>query len=222
MEWLELLGIDTSKDVQQALTHSYYIYRISALCSRILPFCRSSQTESDQQEFYSLLAEADAVQQDVLISTTINPTQLPSHFTPKIVNLFRAALVKLQQFIIMLIDRAPLGLAVELHSRRELCIEITYRFSRQILDSVPVLLGEPRISRNKTPPRWADGLRLLWPLIVVSWVIHGLPEHRREAQLVLQRIGRELQIAVALHCEPPAGRFIDSDVLSDTTVRKAD
>jgi hypothetical protein len=186
-----------------------------------LPFCRSSQTESDQQEFDSLLAEADAVQQDVLIWTTITPIQLPTHFTPKIVNLFRAALVKLQQFIIMLIDRAPHGRAVELHSRRELCIKTTHQFSRQILDSVPVLLGEPRKSQNKNPPRWADGLRLLWPLIVVSWVIHGLPEHRREAQLVLQRIGRELQIAVALHCEPPAGRFIDSDLLLDNTVLTA-
>jgi hypothetical protein len=199
-----------SEDVQQALTYSYYIYGISALCSRILLFCRGSQTESDKREFDCLLADADAIQQGVLLWTTITPIQLPSHFTPKIVNLFCAAFVKLQQFIIMLIDRAPRGLAVELHSWRELCIETTHRFSRQILDSVPVLLGDPKISQNKNPPRWADGLRLLWPLIVVSWVIYGLPEHRREAQLVLQRIGRESQIAIALHCEPPAGRFVNS------------
>jgi hypothetical protein len=129
-----------------------------------------------------------------------------------------AAQVKLQHFLIILLDHVishPQITSTDLHLRRQSCIAEIHVLSGKILGSVPLSLPSATTPQDAKPGCWVEGIRLLWPLIAVSWVTNGLPQHREEAELALERIGRQMGIRLALDCKPPVGRFekwmMDSD-----------
>jgi hypothetical protein len=121
-----------------------------------------------------------------------------------------AAQVKLQHFLIILLDHVishPQITSTDLHIRRQSCIAEIHVLSSKILGSVPLSLPNATTPQDAKPGCWVEGIRLLWPLIAVSWVTNGLPQHREEAELALERIGRQMGIRLALDCKPPVGRL---------------
>src|ERR1700712_1003230 len=107
--WFELLRPELSESDQLAFTYSNYNYRISILCSRMRSFVMVAgiSTESGPLRFASLLAEADELLYDVHISSTQRPRQPTPRCSMHITNIFRAALLKLQHFLILLLDHEP-------------------------------------------------------------------------------------------------------------------
>jgi hypothetical protein len=183
LEWLEFLTVHTSEHDRLAFIYSKFNFRIAALCSRIKHNLSSPVTDSQLAHFKNILADTDDLQRDTRDWTTLKPHHLDSNFSPYIINVFRSSLIKLQQLLLLLIDRYKNTdhLLLNLDSRRQHCLDTVYECSQQVLDSVPIILGYETSHEIKEPPRWVDGLRLLWPLIVVSWVLQGSLQHRQEA-----------------------------------------
>ena len=160
----------------------------------------------------SILTATDALENDTHIWITLTQLQPTDVCSLHVINTFRAALLKLQHFLILLLDHIkchPQVDPMDIHIRRQKYIATTHLLSREILDSLPHGLGDDAMPQETRLGCWADGIRFLWPLIVVSWMTHGLRHHREEAKLALRRIGLQMGIKLALNCDPPAGRFVN-------------
>ena len=184
---------------------------------------KHSHTNHGGQAFQatSLLIEADALQTDILTRNTGFAFQPADLASLHIHNTLRAAFLKLQYVIVLLVahmnshsNNSPISSNLKL--RRQQCTEITQLLSSEILNSVPLALGDSTVPPNCKPGYWAEALRLLWPLMVVSLLPGALQQQREESQQALQRIGRQMGIRLALDCKPPPGRFMDDEILRES------
>jgi hypothetical protein len=176
---------------------------------------RSSNTFTNEYvalQATSIFAETDALEyqsHNWIALAQLQPTNVCSL---QVVNNFRAAFLKLQHFSISLLDRLvhhPLVHQTDIRRRRQRCIAITHLLSREILNSLPHGLKDDSLPQGTGSGCWQDGTRMLFPLIVVLWMKHGLQHHREEAKLALRRIGLKNGIKLALECDPPIRRLFD-------------
>ena len=219
IEWFRLLQPHLSRDDQLAFAVSTYNYRISLLCSTISDFIKHSHTNHGglTSQFTSLLTTADALQTDIgswYTGCAFQPTDLASLH---IHNTLRGAFLKLQYLIVLLVSHInshPDNCSVSstLQLRRQQCTEMIQLLSSEILNSVPLALGDADVPPDRKPGCWADALRLLWPLMLVSLLPGVLHQQRKDSQQALQRIGRQMGIRLALDNKPPLGRCMDDEI----------
>lgn len=115
-------------------------------------------------------------------------------------NILRGAMIKLQHFKLLLMghtEKHSPHIPNNLHEYRQNSIATLRAISKDILNSVSLVI--PISNTSATSGCWADAMRLLWPLMVVSWVKHGLQEHQDKARLALQKIGCQMGIRAALN-----------------------
>lgn len=208
-----------TQEDQHAFAVANHNYRITLLCTRIHGYIKRVPADSRlPADLTTILTEADILQTDIQVwnsTFTYDPTDLTPLF---IQNTLRAALLKLQYFILLLVcypDRTPIP---NFEFRRQHALIVLRNVSRKILDSVPVALGDSDTPHKWQPGYWAGAVRLVWPLSVVSRVPGVLPEDRREARSALERIGKEMGIRLALDCFPPLGRFAEDEDSTNTEI----
>ena len=160
----------------------------------------------------AILQAADALQNNskmALLLAQFKPVDLSSLH---VISLFRAALLRLQHFLMQLLDHIAFHPQVDLTDiqlRRQKYIANTHLLSREILDGVPRGLGAEAKPQEPWVGSWADGMRFLFPLATVAWMPQGLREHRVQAMVRIRQFGLHLGIKLALECDPPPGRFND-------------
>jgi hypothetical protein len=148
LNWLKLLRSDLAEPDQLAFTISDYIYHISALCVRIRRHLIHNSLPKEGRDLMiaTTILEADVVQNDTYMWTILTSTH-PLH----IVNTLRAAILKLQHHIILLLDLAtsnPEPCLIDIQNRRQKCISITQLVSREVLDSVPYGIRQCTMPRD--------------------------------------------------------------------------
>jgi len=162
--------------------------------------------ESDNDQFMALLFNFVTLESDIQTSKSLTTSMDMGLMSVYFSNMLRAAMIKLQHFILMLTDHMKCYTqitSIELSQQRQDCIETIHFLSRKVLDSVPLLLPATNTNLNTNVGCWADAMRLIWPLSAVSWVTYGLRKHREEARSSLQKIGWQMGIRLALRSEPP-------------------
>jgi hypothetical protein len=185
-----------------------YDYKISILCLRIRYFIQhtSRKDESDNNQFTAILFNFVTLESDIQTSGSLTTSAEMGLTSIYFSNILRAAIIKLQHFILMLMDHMNCYTqitSIELSQQHQDCIDTIHSLSRKILDSVSLLLPATNTNPNTNVGCWADAMRLIWPLSAVSWVTYGLRNHREEARLSLQKIGWQMGIRLALRSEPP-------------------
>lgn len=218
LAWLELF--EDSRDEQNLLacTVTKNIYAIAALYYRFRTLVSGANITNKHYilEAQSILDAADQIQPPSGAWVGLAQLQPTDLSLLHIINVFRAGLLKLQHYLLVLVDKIELRSRTqswETASRRQRYTAATHLLSRAILDSVHHGLAEQQLevvpSRPDVPLMgFADAMRLLFPLITVTWMTHGLQPHHDEAKRALLRIGRQLRIGLAMHCDPPAGLVI--------------
>ncbi|KUJ12642.1 uncharacterized protein LY89DRAFT_738414 [Mollisia scopiformis] len=209
-DWFDLMLPHLTKDDQHAFAVANHNYRLILLCKRIIEFVNKFPADARRpSDITSILRESDILQSDVEIwnsSFTFDPTDLTALYVH---NTLRAALFKLQYFTLLLVSHTDMTPISNFDFRQQHTIHILQNLSCEIIESIPLALRETTGTCSEKPGNWAGALRLVWPLGLVSWVPWALPEHRKESQDVLQRIGRKMGIRFAIDCDPPAGRFMN-------------
>ncbi|CZR59963.1 uncharacterized protein PAC_09858 [Phialocephala subalpina] len=208
LSWFELLRPQLSEDERFLFAVSTYNYRISSLCMKIRPYFKNLSTDpAPTLQATHIFAEVDRLQKEIQIwkdNVTIDPFNFASlHFY----NSLRSAQLKLHYFEVLLINRIDTQSMTDIPLRRKHTIRTIEILAEEILNEVPVTLGNRSARLIPGGGCWADGLRLMWPLLAVSWVPCVRRQQRVEARNVLQRIGRQTGIHFALDCDPPPGRF---------------
>jgi hypothetical protein len=213
LDWFQILRTDLHNHEQHFLVVSDLLYKISLLCPRIRRTIDHGSFEEVSFLLPILLAEADAIENDILTWTRSNTTfsRSPAGYLPRlhILNVFRGARSKLQHLLLSLfnhVEKFPHLICdpLSLQRRRYNSVSIVRAMAQEILDSVAYALGDPITTlADDVPPRssprcWADALRLVWPLAIVSWSPIGLHHQTEMARAALERIGQNMGIRLAL------------------------
>jgi hypothetical protein len=183
--------------------------KVSSLTSRIRRLTWSKDPEGSTPLAMDLLAEASTVDADFQI--LVKYTNMKQSTKSKKYNLidiyalnsYRAARCKMFHFLgILLHYVAPYAWhycdKVYLRKWHADYRTIIQEMSGEILNSItlgPLTLTESIVCQKV--PCWADALRLIWPLTVVTRLTDALPEQRSLAHDGLQLIGRSWGIKQA-------------------------
>jgi len=211
--WLDVLQpkkLDGSNDffVEVAV----YLHKVSTVCTRIRHVMYNEIPELSVSAALDLLAEAGAVDASCQISSNLcdgNETTKPEDgvfSTLYIQNIYRTARCKMYHFMTLLLNQVlpfayPLDNQLLIQQWNLDCQLIVRDMINDILEVAPFgkdqLVDElPGLSGQKIQC-WADALRLVWPLTVVTWLAEALPEQRDLAHESLRQIGKKLGIKQA-------------------------
>jgi hypothetical protein len=212
-EWFEIIRADLQEYNQDFYAVSQYANKVSSLCLQIRHTINYGTAEYLSSIFPVLVAQADAIENVIPVLTHSDNSSSTSHpgDVPRIHlgSLYRGTHSKLHHFLIYLFNHVEKFLQSEydpssLQKRRDNSVLAVRAMAQEIVDSVPYALGDsvPDASGDMLPntrPRcWADGLRQLWPLTIVSWSPFVLPHQRELAEAGRERIGWEMGIRQAL------------------------
>jgi hypothetical protein len=214
LEWFAILRSDPHECDELFLAVTTYNYKVSSLCPRIRQLGRYGTAADIISGLTTILSEIDSVEKEFQSwlssdspSSIVQPADLPKLY---IWNVYRSTRCRLHQFTINLLDslttRRQSQLIIDvlplssLTQRRQDSIQVLVDMAQEILRTIPYALGSATAnhSTSPAPPSWADALRLLWPLAVVSWLPLILPRQREMAQAGLKIMGREMGIKQAL------------------------
>lgn len=116
-------------------------------------------------------------------------------------NALRSAQLKLHYFEILLINKIDTQLIPEFILRSRYTMRTLELLSEEILNSVPLVLGDSGIA-SAPVGSWADAFRLLFPLLAIYWIPYVRQKQYEEAQCAIRRIGEQMGIRLALDYEP--------------------
>lgn len=213
IEWLgnmKLLALDGANELFVEVAS--YIHKVSMVCCKIRHVMYDEHPELCISTALDLLVEAGCVDSSCKIAADL----LKGDQTAKAgegvfstlytLNLYRTARCKMFHFLTLMLNHVlpfvdsesdqlsfpqwNLDCQIIVQDMITDILEIAPFGTQPAVDNLPSLSGQ-RIQC------WADALRLIWPLTVITWLVEALPEQRNIANESLRQIGKNLGIKQA-------------------------
>lgn len=173
-------------------------------------------------EYATLVGDMTTAEWEMNAFMELN-THLVHELDPYMHDLRHATIVKgyhiMQLLVNFLTHYAPCKVSVkDLTAYRTYCIQSIRDSAQAILEHTPLAVETLAKDKTKSPKVLFDALKMVWPLTVVYIISSTLPEQKKQAEMALTFIGKEIGVRQALstypanHALPPEAQLpLDSE-----------